>query len=1066
MKIKRLLPLLFSIAFLSLPMLAQTQTDVRPLSVGQPIERELKGDEAHSYSIAVSTSQYLHVVVDQRGIDVVVMLFGADGKKLAEVDSPNGTFGPEPLSVIIGTSGNYRLEIRSLEKSAPAGRYEAKVVELRPAIARDNIKMAAQKAFAEAEALRFQGEMESMRGAIKKYEEAIPLYQSAGDKQGEADTLNIIGVAYSALGEKQQALKYYNESLPLFRAVGDKQSEAVTFNNIGTVYDKLGEKQQALRYYNDSLLLYRAAGDKKGEADALNNIGSFYYGLRENQEALKYYNEALPIFRLFGDKQGEAITLNNIGTVYDNLAEKERALEYYNESLRLFRAGDDKRGESDALNNIGAVYDGLGEKRQALKYYNESLLIYRTVGDKEGEADALGNIGYIYSALGEKQKALKYLSESLPLSREVGDKQSVAVTLNNIGYLYSGLGQRQQALKYYNEALPLRRTVGDKGGEASTLNNIGLVYHRSGASRQALKYYNESLPLTRAAGKKDDEAATLKNIFSIFALSNPRFAVFYGKLSVNNYQAVRSNIRGIDKNIQKTFLRSIEDIYRKLADALIRQRRLAEAQQTLNLFKDQEYFDFNSRKQTVPLTLTKRESSLSSVFNQKLENIVLAMRQIDSYKRSIGLREPNQAEIHQIRTYEANLKTANGDYVAFLKAAESELSQPPSAKDKVAEVTDAKEMQNALRNLQAQTGQNVVAIYTLEVEGTYRGLLITPDKIAAVSYPIKVAELKKKEVQFFGQLSEVDKQTGDPKATEGDVQKSGKELYDIVFAPVAAKLKELNINPDVLMWSLDGALRYLPVAALYDGKQYMAERYRNVVFTRANSERMLAAVSPTWTGSGFYNSKEHSLPIRSPDDGKMKLVGFDGLKNAKTEVETIFGVSPKRGIIGGNSLSNDQFTKDSLFKELKLNRPLVHIASHFKFEAGDASSSFLLLGDGTKLTLEDIKNAPDELFKGVELLTLSACETGVQKERESDGREIDGFAELAQRKGAKAVMASLWKVDDESTSQLMTQFYQTRETEKLTKAEAMQKAQLSLIGSKDFSHPYYWSPFILIGNWR
>ena len=82
------------------------------------------------------------------------------------------------------------------------------------------------------------------------------------------------------------------------------------------------------------------------------------------------------------------------------------------------------------------------------------------------------------------------------------------------------------------------------------------------------------------------------------------------------------------------------------------------------------------------------------------------------------------------------------------------------------------------------------------------------------------------------------------------------------------------------------------------------------------------------------------------------------------------------------------------------------------------------------------------------------------------GREIDGFAELAQRKGAKAVMASLWKVDDESTSRLMTQFYQTRQTKKLTKVEALQKAQLSLLKSKDFSHPYYWSPFILIGNWR
>lgn len=529
---------------------------------------------------------------------------------------------------------------------------------------------------------------------------------------------------------------------------------------------------------------------------------------------------------------------------------------------------------------------------------------------------------------------------------------------------------------------------------------------------------------------------------------------------------LRSNVQGLNKDVQQTFLKSIERTYRRLADSLLSQGRSAEAQQVLNLFKDQQYFDFDSNLQAASLALTMRESELVTTFNQKLERIVAMIRQLDGYKRTIGGREPNKSEAEQIQTYEANLNAAKGDYLAFLKQAETDFSGPLSDKDKIGEIADTKEMQTALRNLQSQMGQKAVAIYTLEAAENYRGLLITPDTIVAVSYPIKAAELRQKAVKLFGQLSELDKQTGEPRAAESEVQKTGKELHDIVFAPVAAKLKELKLKPDVLMWSLDGSLRYLPVAALYDRKQYMAERYRNVVFTRANSERMLAPVSPTWTGSGFYNSKEYSLPVRSPDDGKMKLVGFDGLKNAKTEVETIFGVSPICGIIGGNSLSNDQFTKDSLFKELKLNRPLVHIASHFKFEAGDASLSFLLLGDGTKLTLEDIKNTTDDLFKGVELLTLSACETGVQKERESDGREIDGFAELAQRKGAKAVMASLWKVDDESTSQLMTQFYQSRQSKKLTKAEALQKAQLSLLKSKDFSHPYYWSPFILIGNWR
>ena len=148
------------------------------------------------------------------------------------------------------------------------------------------------------------------------------------------------------------------------------------------------------------------------------------------------------------------------------------------------------------------------------------------------------------------------------------------------------------------------------------------------------------------------------------------------------------------------------------------------------------------------------------------------------------------------------------------------------------------------------------------------------------------------------------------------------------------------------------------------------------------------------------------------------------------------------------------------------HHPLVHIASHFILVPGDANASFLLLGDGEKLTLAEIDGKPDDLFGNVELLTLSACETGIQKERESDGREIDSFAELAQRKSAQAILASLWTVDDESTSRLMIEFYQKRQSDNLTKAEALQKAQLSLLKDSRYSHPFYWAPFILIGNWR
>jgi CHAT domain-containing protein len=228
-------------------------------------------------------------------------------------------------------------------------------------------------------------------------------------------------------------------------------------------------------------------------------------------------------------------------------------------------------------------------------------------------------------------------------------------------------------------------------------------------------------------------------------------------------------------------------------------------------------------------------------------------------------------------------------------------------------------------------------------------------------------------------------------------------------------------------------------------------------------------------------------------------------------------------VLDGEILPDAKFTKAAMLSALKQKRPLVHISSHFSFRPGDEARSFLLLGDGTAMTLAEMKQQKD-LFSGVELLTLSACNTAAQQAG-ANGREIDGFAELAQRLGAGSVMATLWPVADNSTPWFMREFYKTRESGGgLTKAEAFRRAQLALlngtagtkplpasqkgagsfvqivIGGKDggnggrsgnastragvvyvsekdaplfqlddkkpFAHPYYWAPFILIGNWK
>jgi CHAT domain-containing protein len=193
-------------------------------------------------------------------------------------------------------------------------------------------------------------------------------------------------------------------------------------------------------------------------------------------------------------------------------------------------------------------------------------------------------------------------------------------------------------------------------------------------------------------------------------------------------------------------------------------------------------------------------------------------------------------------------------------------------------------------------------------------------------------------------------------------------------------------------------------------------------------------------------------------------------------------------VLPGTLKLDGDFTKQTFRAALRRGYPVVHVASHFRFRPGSEAESYLLLGDGGRLALSEVKALPN-VFRGVDLLALSACETAVGGGGDGDGTEVEGFHVLAQRQGAKAVLATLWPVDDAGTRALMQEFYRVRRQERgVSKAEALRRAQVRLLrgggagggpsrqisaadgppapAPSSHAHPYYWAPFVLVGNWR
>jgi CHAT domain-containing protein len=336
----------------------------------------------------------------------------------------------------------------------------------------------------------------------------------------------------------------------------------------------------------------------------------------------------------------------------------------------------------------------------------------------------------------------------------------------------------------------------------------------------------------------------------------------------------------------------------------------------------------------------------------------------------------------------------------------------------------------------------------------------------------------------------------------GDPRPDLQKLYQSLVGPWSDTLK--NFEGDaatqqktpVLLWSLDGILRYLPMTALYDGHQYMVERTVNVLFTPDSYGHMNDA--PAANGAAL---QVLAMGLSKSYGGLRELPGV--LPELKSIVHDP-AVPDSSGPMAGKLLYDDEFTLAALKGELGKGKsfPVVHIASHFVEVAGNGDEPYLMLGgestgnaNGFALTLSKIEDSTIS-FSGTRLLTLSACSTA-KGDAAKDGMEMDSLGMVAQQKDAEAVMATLWDVEDDSTSRLMSEFYtQWVANPAAGKAEALRKVQMEFLrgaaamptsaaskkihrglGEEEdpqqnnatltgMMHPFYWAPFVLIGNYR
>ena len=465
---------------------------VRPLELGKSIESELKGGESHAYQVTLAADQYLSLVVEQRGINLVVALVGPDSKKLSETDVETSKQGSDSVTMIAEVSGTYRIEVSPAEKDAATGRYEVKIIELRAPTTEDRALEDARRWSEESRILRQKG----------NYDEALPLTERALaarekvlglEHASVAESLHVLAVIYDHKSDYGKAEPINLRALAIREKVlgPDHPDVAKTLNNLAWIYGVRQEYAKAEVFYRRALAIQeKALGlDHPEVATTLNDLALLYYEKGDYEQSILVNQRVLAIRQksLGPDDSGVAKALNNLALVYDRKGDYAKAEEIYQRSLSIWvkELGPDHPDVAFAVDNLAKIYLYKGDYAKAEPLFQRALAIREKsmAPDHANVATSLNNLAALYTRMGDYTQAEPLYKRSVAIwEKRLGpDNASLAPPLNNLATLYVNMGDYEAAELLFQRVLAIReKALGrDHPDVGTTLINLGQAYFKS-----------------------------------------------------------------------------------------------------------------------------------------------------------------------------------------------------------------------------------------------------------------------------------------------------------------------------------------------------------------------------------------------------------------------------------------------------------------------------------------------------------------------------------------------------------------------------------------------------------
>jgi len=1082
---------ILSAIFLSLSFEVSGQSAIDALKPGTSIERDLKRGETHSYRIKLDAGQYLHAVVNQDGVAVAVKIYGAEGRQLAE--GSGHIRGERRIFFVSQVAGEYRLQVNAAAENADApGRYEMKIAELRPATDEDRSRYSAQELFAEASQLGSyeNATSQTRRKMVEKYQEALQAWRNLADRKGETDTLLAMGAVNYYL-DRPRALENFNQALVVARATGDRWSEELILENLGEAVGAMGDMDRALEALAQSLAIARELKDSRWEHLSLYAIAQSYMGLGEAQLALDYNNQLLKITR---PEDNRTLLPHSLCKNYLLLGEPQSALEYCRQALSIWQASGKRLFEAATLSYIGSAYSLLGELRQELEYYNQALNIFREVADAQGEASMLKDIGAVYLLQGDQQKALEYFNQAQALFHAIPNPQAEAITLCLTGQVYWSLGINEKALEYFNQALSKLRSLKDQPNEAAALLGIARTERDLGQLTEARREIETALGIVESLSAK----VTSLDLRASYLSTKREYYEFYVDLLMlldarqpnAGYaaQAFQVSERARARSLVESLAEARIDIHQGVTAALIARERtikqqlsfkgnrltqllggkhspeeVAAAQQEIDeLLRGYAAVEAEIKIKNPSYASLKQSQALSlrDVQSKLLDQDTLLLEYSPGETRSfVWAATPTSITSFELPGRSVIEPAARRVYELLTARSKAVPNERPAQKQIRVERADAEYPRAA-----AELSQMLLGPVASQLEG--KRLLIVAE--GALQY-VPFAALPAPQSQE-SRVESLESKTNRDQSSESGVKSlesktSSNQTRDSRLSTPDSRLQTRDSRLPLIV---DHEIVSLPSASVLAALRQEASNRRSAtkavavladpVFSR-NDSRVLR------TGRAL-PAQDQSLPadvLRSAEESGLK--DFVRLRFSRTEADAIARLVPEGQRLEAVDFVANRATATSV--ELGQYR-IVHFATHGLVNSRHPELS------GIVLSLVDQKGQPQNGFLrlyeiynlklNADLVVLSACQTALGKEIKVEG--LIGLTRGFMYAGAPRVVASLWRIDDRATAELMTRFYRGMLKDGLPPAAALRAAQVSMSRDKRWAAPHYWAAFTIQGEWK